>query len=433
MSEQEEKTRVNIHDYVQVLQKHKWIFLIAFVVVYAVFFVSSLFLPKVYEAKAVIVIEEKKTENPLLKNLAASVTVIERLNTLKEEILSWPRLFQLVERMKLDKKSKDPLSLERLIAGIRKNIALSMKSRDVMVISYRDRNALVTQELVNTLCSILSQRSLSSQMEDTESAIDFVNDQLAIYKKKLDESEAALRHFKEVYGSAQADVDSPAGATLNQVNSEISGLEAELVMASVDCTDEHPRIKDLKQRIQTLKGERDRYIKQSAQQAGIKPQAYVDIADSVPRQEEELARLTRDKAINEKVYAMFLERLESAKITERLDNSENRTKFKVIEPARLPLVPVKPNKLRINAIGLFLGLLLGAGMVYLFDYFDTSFKNAEKLKVFFDAPVLGSIAKITTREDQSRRILFRKRIYWFTGAAVILICVVAFIVIKMAF
>ena len=366
----------------------------------------------------------------MLKNLSASATAVERLNALKEEILAWPRLFQLVERLGLNKNTEDPLALERRIVNIRNSINLRMRSNEVMTISYRSRSPKDTQKLVNTLCGILGQRSVLSQLEDTESAIDFVNDQLVIYKNKLEESDAALREFKEVYGSDQIDGDSSVGITLTRINEELAALEAELVMTSIDNTNEHPRVRDLKHRIGALKNERFRYIQRVADEAGIKPDAYVSIADSLPRQQEQLARLSRDRAINEKIYAMFLERLETAKITERLDNSENKTKFKVIEPARLPLVPVKPNKLKISILGLFLGAAVGLGLAYMFEYMDSSFKSAEQLKSFFDGPVLGTISKIVTPHDLKEQRIFRKRMYWFTGSAVVSVIILAFIVIK---
>ena len=434
---QDKTKKVNIHEYVQIFLRRKWFVIIPLIIIYAAFLVSGFFMPKIYEASAVIVIDEKKAQNPLLKNLSASTNAVQRLNAIREEILAWPRLFQLVERLGLNKKTKDPLALERLIADIRRNIILRMKSEEVMTISYRGRDPKSTQKLVNTLCDVLGRQNVLSQMEDTESAIDFVNDQLTIYKKKLEASDAALREFKEVYGSAQivgsatvVDEDSSIGVALSRINEELANLEADLVMASVDMTDEHPRVKDLKRRITTLKEERQKYIARAAKNAGVEAEAYVSIADSLPRQQEELIRLSRDKAINEKIYAMFLERLETAKITERLDNSENKTKFKVIEPARLPLVPVKPNKAKINLAGIFLGLSFGFGIAYLAEYTDSSFKNAESLEDAFDVPVLGSISKIVTPKDLEKMLLTRKRMYWLTGSAILAVIILAFIFIK---
>lgn len=400
------KTHFDISQYLSIIVRRKWCFIIPLVVIYSFFLIASFVVPKIYQAQATILVEEKKIVNPLLKDLTVSTSVGSRLNTLREEILAWPRLFQLVERLGLNKNIKNPLELEKLINDIRRHITLKMKSNDVVIIAYQGKDPKSTQKLVNTLTDILIQRNLSLQTEDTESAIDFIKEQLAIYKEKLDKSETALRKFKEVYGLGVLpglDEASPTGVTLKNINKELSELEAELVMASIDMTDEHPRVKRIKDRIQSLKKKRSQYIKEAAKKIGVKPKAYVDISDSLPRQEEELSRLSRDKEINSKIYAMLKERLETAQITERLDTSENRTKFRVIEPALLPLTHIKPNKLKFNLIGLFLGAMTGFGLVYLLEFMIPSFKSEEELRSAFGYPVLGSIAKIVTEIDMKRK------------------------------
>jgi uncharacterized protein involved in exopolysaccharide biosynthesis len=432
------KDKFSLHEYTQMFKRRKWFFIVPLSVIYISFLVSSFFLPRIYEAKAIILVEEKKVVNPLLKNLAVSSTVAERIDSLQEEILAWPRLYQLVERLKLNKEVKSPLELEKLILDIRKNIILKMKSADVVVIGYQGKDRRGTQQLVNTLCDILIERNVSLINEDTESAIDFIEQQIAIYKEKLNASESALREFKEIYGlevlpqpeqfEVQETTISPDGTGVQaqglnqpqqttktrnssagfatpiaQLSTEIAGLEADLMMASVDCTEEHPRVKELKRKIEALKEKREKYIKEAAEKTGVKAEAYVQIAGSLPRQQEELARLARDKEINERIYSMLLQRLESAKITESLDNSENRTKFRIIEPARLPLFAIKPNKLKLNFLGLILGGMVGFGFTYLLEYTDSSFKTPDDLKDTFGVPVLGNISKILTVDDFDKK------------------------------
>ena len=441
----ESKPQFDVYYYLGIIKRRKWFFIIPLIVVYIGFLAASLLLPKEYEAKAVILIEEHNIVNPLLKNLAVSNTVASRLSTLREEILAWPRIFQLVEKLGLNKNTGSPLGLERLIAGIRRNISLKMKSKNIITISYYGKYPRSTQELVNTLCNILIQRNLSLQNKNTASAIDFINKQLNIYKDKLNKSEDSLRKFKEVYGAGMVGNTGqsssraasyplndtyPAGATLTQVNQQLANLQADLVMALVDCTPQHPRVKSLKARIASLKEKRNQYIKGMAQRAGVKPSAYVSIADSFPRQQEELVRLSRDKAINERIYAMLLQRLESANITERLDNSENRTKFRIVEPARLPLVPIKPNKLKLNLLGILLGSMSGIGFVYLLEYTDSSFKREEDIKNVFGYPVLGSISKIITEDDQANKNRFGRKVTYIILAFIILLVLIIILVMK---
>ena len=359
-------------------------------IVFTIMVIASFLLPKSYEAKAIILVEEGKVLNPLLKNLAISTTVSERLHLLREEILSWPRVVQLVEELGLNKNKTTPLQFEKLIADIRMRISVSMKGVVMITISYHDRNPAITQKVVNTISDIFIRKNLISQSEESNTAIDFIKDQLDIYKKKLETSEGALRSFKETYG-----LQMPLAA---QINTELARLEAELTTLLVDCTEEHPKVKELRANMKSLKEKRTQQIRLAAESANVDAKEYIEIAESIPKQEQELARLTRDTAVNEELYAMLLERLETARISEELEDSENKTKFKIIEPARFPLKPTKPDKAKFGLMGLVLGAMAGFGCIYLVEYSDQSFRGVEELKSFIDIPVLGAISKITTEE-----------------------------------
>jgi uncharacterized protein involved in exopolysaccharide biosynthesis len=398
----EKKPEINWQDYLQIFLRRRWFFIIPFFTISIVTIIITFFLPKVYEAKAIILVEENKVINPLLKNMAVSTTVSERLNLLREEILSWPRLMQLVEELGLNKNKNNPLELEKLITNIRKRISVTMKEKDIIIISYQDKDPVTTQTIVNTITDILIRRNLASQSEESNTAIDFIKDQLNVYKKKLEASEEALRQFKETYG-----VEMPLAV---QINTALAILEAELTGLLVDCTEEHPRVKELRNKIQSLKEKRAEQIQKAAKDTNINPKEYIEIAESVPKQEQELARLTRDAEVNEKLYAVLLERLETARISQRLEDSENKTKFKIVEPARLPLKPTKPNKVKFSFLGLLLAIMGGSGCIYLMEYIDSSFKGVNNLKSSFDIPVLGIVSKIITEKDirNSKPAIFTK-------------------------
>ncbi|GAW51810.1 MULTISPECIES: polysaccharide biosynthesis tyrosine autokinase [unclassified Nocardioides] len=67
-------------------------------------------------------------------------------------------------------------------------------------------------------------------------------------------------------------------------------------------------------------------------------------------------------------------------------------KATIVDPATRPGTPVSPQPVRNLALGLILGLLLGAGAAVLRDLLDTTIKSTEDLAACTDAPVLGGIA-----------------------------------------
>lgn len=64
---------------------------------------------------------------------------------------------------------------------------------------------------------------------------------------------------------------------------------------------------------------------------------------------------------------------------------------KVIDVAELPKTPVKPNKKMNVAIAFVLGLMVGAGIIFLLEYLDDTVKTPEDVKKYVDLPVIGTI------------------------------------------
>jgi len=82
------------------------------------------------------------------------------------------------------------------------------------------------------------------------------------------------------------------------------------------------------------------------------------LADATASISEE--RLKGEYTIALSVYNELAKRLEEAKIQVR----EDTPVFSVIQPAKVPLKPSKPNKVLILTVWLFLGVGLGAGLVF---------------------------------------------------------------------
>lgn len=63
----------------------------------------------------------------------------------------------------------------------------------------------------------------------------------------------------------------------------------------------------------------------------------------------------------------------------------------VIDVAEIPAKPVKPNKQMNMAIAFVIGLMIGAGIIFMIEYFDNTIKTSEDVKKYTDLPVLGTI------------------------------------------
>ncbi len=70
------------------------------------------------------------------------------------------------------------------------------------------------------------------------------------------------------------------------------------------------------------------------------------------------------------------------------------SKFRVVEPARLPLSPIWPNKKMIVLLGLLVGISLGVGAVIVAEFFDNSIKKVDDAEQALGFAVVGTMPRI---------------------------------------
>lgn len=69
----------------------------------------------------------------------------------------------------------------------------------------------------------------------------------------------------------------------------------------------------------------------------------------------------------------------------------------IIDKAELQLYPIYPNKRRNYMIGVIIGLVLGAAIIFLIEFFDNMIKTPEDVRKYVDLPVIGAIPAFQTR------------------------------------
>ena len=384
---------------------------------------AGILLPKKYRSTTIILVEEGKTDNPLFDKIAVSSTVLQRLTAIRESMLGWTNLVQLVKRLNLDKDIKSISDFERLILGIRSNIAIRLRGTNIIDLGYVGDNPEETQAVVKTITDIFIEKNVAQQNEETSDAITFIESMLKVYRGKIK-------------------------------SSEIAQLEDQLNALLVDSTEQHPRVKELREQIAQKKHELEEenlpYTEGDIiKSAGSNPiideikhsldviEAQNKSSNSVADPQKDVVKvmlmdkldkvMARDVAVNTQIYNVLLERLETAKITQRLQSSKEGTKYTILDPPRIPLKPFKPNRLLVAIVGLFLGGLLGTGLVVAAEFLDKSFIDVEEAKEYLGVPLLGAISKINTvdsvRQDRERQGWMYSLV--FVGGVLIVVVTVA--------
>jgi len=121
---------------------------------------------------------------------------------------------------------------------------------------------------------------------------------------------------------------------------------------------------------------------------------YQSRVESAPAVEQELASLDREYSSEKARYADLSSRLANARTAEDVARKQGGERFSILYPASLPTDPIEPQPLRIMAIAIVAGFVLGAVAAIGREFLDRSVHDSRALENEFEVPVLGEIPRI---------------------------------------
>lgn len=137
--------------------------------------------------------------------------------------------------------------------------------------------------------------------------------------------------------------------------------------------------------------------------------------EAVPGLESEWVALTRDYDTQQQGYKDLLGKSTAAQLSANLEDQDIGETFRIVDPALVPVRPVPSTRVRINAIGLAIGLLLGVGIAILLELRDSSFRTDGEVLEVLALPVLASVPRV---ETAASRLAKRRRRLAFSLAGV---------------
>ena len=388
-----------LHGYLRMFFRRKWMLVIPAFIGLILGICFSIMLPKIYKSNTTILVQEGKSDNPLFNNIAIASTMTQRAQEIRETILGWDSLVKLVKRLNLDQNVKTNIEFEKLILKLRKDIIIDLRAANIIDLSYASDDPSKAQAVVKNVTDIFIERNVSIQNKETSDAIKFIEEQLHVYLGKIKSAEIADLKDKLNNLLIDSTEEHPMVKDLRaQINQKMEELKKENLQYSEDAklssSSTNPLIEQIQKTLDSIGGDKTAADSAKAEGAGDDKALYkvalIDKLDNV---------MARDFSVNETIYNTLLQRLETAKITQRLQSSQEGTKYTIIDPPRVPLAPIEPNVPLVIVIGLFLGTVVGGGLILMVEFLDRSFLDVQEASEFLGVPLLGVISKINTVES----------------------------------
>ncbi|WP_238528352.1 XrtA system polysaccharide chain length determinant [Pseudodesulfovibrio mercurii] len=446
--------------YVQLVGNHRGLFV--FIVLLAMFIaiVTSYVLPKKYEAKSIVFIEQNVISD-LVKGIAVTPSMDTKIKAIKVTMLSRNMLSKVINALDLDVDLKNEISLDSTIKSLRGRIKIGLdEKRGVFDIRFADTDPVLARDVVNTLTRVYIEDSVSNKRKESYEATRFLADQIEVFKKRIDEAKKEIEDYKVASGKVLTTNEYAVRREIEKgedqikdIDIRISTLESSRTMLLSNSpsrsrlrqqeqllddmlaryTENHPRVRQLENAIAETKrqiahnSEEELSLIYSSpeyqhlkvqiralntQKANIEEEMASNKAllDQIPRAQAELQELKRKEKNEVIIYEKLVSRYGQSEVSKEMELQDKAVSFRVLDPAVIPTIPSSPNRPLIMLAGMAIGVAFGLGVIFLMDLIDPSIKNVDDLREF-GIPVLAVIPKLKNVEEERKTSRRNLRIY----------------------
>lgn len=267
--------------------------------------------------------------------------------------------------------------------------------------SYQERGGIIAlDQQAQTLIQQLAQ--FEAQKNATQIELQASNEILKQYKKELAQQDPKLADYlasatSETYikalqdqiaelqirrdmAMAKTDPRVDYTAQLREYDNKIAELKSKLddkikVLKAGIFASSPEEVKVLSQKI--IEEEvKNGSLRKTLDELSTVVKRYDDRFNRLPKTSIELARFQRNRESLEKLYTLVEEKYQEALINEQSQPGN----VLIIDDARIPYAPAKPNRILIIVVGLLIGIGLAFAYVFLKNYFDNTVKTPEDLQ-----------------------------------------------------
>jgi len=183
--------------FLKAIGKYRWYAVVISWVIAVIGWAVVYKLPNDYQASARVYVDTQSILKPLMAGMTTLPNLDQQVIFMRRTLISRPNVERVMRMVDLDVKATTASDHEKLVDKLIDKIKIIGTERDdIYTITYNNSNPKLGKDVVQSLLTIFVEGSFGSKKQDSEKAIQFIDDQIKSYEVKLATAESDLKDFK---------------------------------------------------------------------------------------------------------------------------------------------------------------------------------------------------------------------------------------------
>ncbi|AUM28017.1 polysaccharide biosynthesis tyrosine autokinase [Acinetobacter pittii] len=286
------------------------------------------------------------------------------------------------------------LSIPAAVEVIRSNYSVAERGKltGILGLNYQGHDKEHITQVLNSILVTYGAQNVERRSAESAQTLKFLDEQLPDLKKQLDDAERQFNKFRQQYNTVDVTKESELyltqSITLETKKAELEQKQAEM---AAKYTAEHPAMREINGQITAINkqiGELNSTLKQ------------------LPDVQRQYLQLYREVEVKTQLYTALLNSYQQLRIAKAGEIGNVR----IVDTAVEPVEPIKPKKLQVFILSLFLGGFIGTLIALLRNMLRTGIKDSGQIENELDLPVYATVPRSPIQESRIKILKKKKSI-----------------------
>jgi succinoglycan biosynthesis transport protein ExoP len=229
--------QLTFNDYVSILRRRGLLMVATLVGLLVVAIVVAVAIPPVYQSTGTILVESQTIPTDLIPTAASLID--ERIEVIRQRVMTRENLFKIVEKHKLFRDSAQSMTVSEKIDEMRKQITIESIGANVKAprrqnqgtiafrLTFEHRKPEIAQRVANELVTLFLDENVKSRTERATETTEFLTQEADKLKVELEKVETQLATYKQEHSKALPQHQELHMTMLSRTETELKDVERE--------------------------------------------------------------------------------------------------------------------------------------------------------------------------------------------------------------